>query len=68
MSNKLYDVLNKVQRWLPALGLLYLGLCKIWGFPLGSEVNETIVLVATFLASTLEIASVQYNKLKSNTL
>lgn len=68
MSNRLYDVLNKVQRWLPALGLLYLGLCKIWGFPLGSEVNETIVLVATFLASTLEIASVQYNKLKSNTL
>lgn len=62
MSNKTYDILSKVQRWLPALGAFYLGLCKVWDLPLGSEINETIVLVATLLATTLEISTVQYQK------
>lgn len=62
MSNKLYDILAKIQRWLPALGAFYLGLCKVWGFPLGSEVNQTIALLATLLAATLEISTVQYQK------
>ena len=62
MSNTVYDILNKIQRWLPALGVLYLGLCKVWGFPFGSEVNDTIVLVAAFLATTLEIASGKFYK------
>lgn len=62
MSNKVYDVLSKVQRWLPALGVFYLGLCKIWGFPFGDEVNQTIVLIATLLGTTLEIATAQYLK------
>lgn len=62
MSNKLYDILNKIQRWLPALGVFYLGLGKVWGLPLGNEVNETIVLVATLLATTLEIANGTYRE------
>lgn len=62
MSNTVYDILNKIQRWLPALGIFYLALCKIWGFNFGSEVNETIVAVATFLAATLEIFSVGFYK------
>ena len=62
MSNKVYDWLNKLQRWLPALGVCYLGLCKIWGFPYGDEVNQTIVLLATLLGTTLEIATAQYLK------
>ena len=62
MSNTTYDILNKIQRWLPAVGVLYLGLCKIWGFAFGSEVNDTIVIVATFLATTLEIFSAQFYK------
>lgn len=61
MSDKLYDILVKVQRWLPAVGLLYLGLCKVWNLPLGNEVNQTIIIVATFLATTLEIANSTYN-------
>ena len=62
MSNKLYDVLNKVQRWLPALGILYLALCQIWGFPYGQAVNNTILAVAAFLATTLEISTGVYHK------
>ena len=62
MSDKLYDFLNKLQRWLPALGVFYLALCQIWNFPLGNEINKTIVAIATLLATTLEIATSQYNK------
>lgn len=64
MSNRLYDILSKIQRWLPALGVFYLALCKIWHLPWGGEVNDTIVAVATFLAATLEISSGRYYKAK----
>ena len=60
MSNQLYDILSKIQRWLPALGAFYLGLCKVWGFLYGSEVNETIALMAALLAATLKISSARY--------
>lgn len=62
MSDKVYDFLSKFQRWLPAFGAFYLGLCQVWGLPLGDEVNETIVLLATLLATTLEISTVKYHK------
>lgn len=62
MSNTVYDILNKIQRWLPALGVFYLGLCKVWGFIYGSEINETIMLVATLLGATLEIFSAKFYK------
>lgn len=62
MSNEVYDILSKIQRWLPALGAFYLGLCKVWGFAFGSEVNETIALGATLLAATLEVSSMRYYK------
>lgn len=62
MSDKLYDFLNKLQRWLPALGIFYLALCQIWNLPFGNQVNQTIVAIATLLATTLEIANGQYHK------
>lgn len=64
LSDKTYDVLNKIQRWLPALGVFYLALCQTWGFKFGDEVNTTIVAVATLLATTLEIVNGQYLKNK----
>lgn len=64
MSNTLYDILNKLQRWLPAVGVFYLTLAKIWALPLGTEVNETVVAVCTLLAAFLEVSTSQYNKLK----
>lgn len=66
MSNKVYDILNKLQRWLPSLGLFYLGLCGIWGFSYGDQVNQTIVLIATLLGATLEVFSVAYLKKKES--
>lgn len=62
MSNKVYDVLNKIQRWLPSLGIFYLAMCQIWELPYGNEINETIVAIATLLATTLEIATSNYLK------
>jgi hypothetical protein len=62
MTNKVYDILSKIQRWLPSLGVFYLAICKIWGLPLGTEVNETILAIAALLAATLEISSARYFK------
>lgn len=62
MSDKLYDILNKIQRWLPALAAFYLGLTAVWPLPYGNEINKTIALVATFLAATLEIFQAKWNK------
>ena len=61
MSNKLYDILNKIQRWLPARGVFYLALCQIWGFQYGDEVNKTILAVTALLAATLEISTGKYH-------
>ena len=62
LTNQFYDILSKIQRWLPSLGLFYLALTKIWGLSFGSEVNDTVVAVATLLAATLEVSSARYYK------
>lgn len=60
MSNKLYDILNKIQRWLPALGAFYIAIASIWLLPLADEINKTIAAIATLLAATLEIFSARF--------
>lgn len=63
MSNKTYDILKWIaQYFLPAVGTLYLGLSKIWGFPHGEEVMGTIAAIDTFLGVMLGISSANYNK------
>ena len=66
LSNKVYDILSKVQRWLPALGVFYMALGKIWGLPYASEINETIVALAALMAATLEVSSARYYKTEAN--
>lgn len=62
MSNKVYDILKYIaQIVLPALGALYFGLAKIWGFPYGTEIVGTIAVVDTFLGAILKISTDQYN-------
>ena len=65
MSDRLYDILSKVQRWLPFLGTFYLAISAIWGFGFGEEVNETVMAVAALLAGTLEVANYNYEKNKN---
>lgn len=62
LSNKTYDILVKIQRWLPALGAFYIGLAKVWSLPLGNEVNATVGLIATLLAATIEVSISVFNK------
>lgn len=62
LSNTVYDILNKIQRWLPALGIFYVAICAIWHFPYGEQVNNTIVAIAALLATTLEISTGVYHK------
>lgn len=68
MSNQTYDIINKVQRWLPAVGVLYLTLANIWGLPYGDAINATVVAIATFLASILEVSSVAYHKAQAEAI
>lgn len=65
LSNKTYDIWNKVQRWLPAIAVLYVALAQIWGseyIPFADEINKTIMAICTFLASILEVSSSQFYK------
>lgn len=62
LSNKAYDIINKLQRWLCAVGVLYLAISAIWGLPFGDQINQTIVAVSAFLATFLEIATSKWNK------
>lgn len=62
LSNNAYDIINKIQRWLCAVGVLYLALSAIWGLPFGDQINQSIVAVSAFLATFLEIATSKWNK------
>lgn len=64
LTNNLYDVLSKIQRFLPALGVFYLALAQIWGLPFGDEINMTIAAIATLLGTALEISTGIYLKNK----
>ena len=62
MNDKTYDILNKLQRWLVAVGVAYLGISAIWGLPYGDEINQTIVVIATLLATILEVSTTKWQK------
>ena len=61
MTNKTYDVLSKIQRWLPALAVFYLALCQIWNFPYGEEIQKSVLALSALLAATLEISTSTYH-------
>ena len=62
LSNTLYDILNKLQRWLPLISALYVGLADTWGLPLAPQIEDTIKYVVIFLAGILETSTFFYNK------
>lgn len=63
MSNKTYDVLKWITRYLlPASATLYFALSGIWGLPYGEEVVGTLAAITAFLGVILGISTAQYNK------
>lgn len=62
MTDKCYDLLVILQRWLTAAGVLYLAISAIWGLPYGDEINQSIVAVCAFLAAIIEIQKSVWNK------
>lgn len=64
MTNNLYDILSKIQRFLPALGVFYLAIAQIWSLPYGDQINMTIAALATLLGTILEISTGIYLKNK----
>lgn len=63
LPDKVYDALKWIALIvLPAIGALYFGLAKIWGFPYGTEITGTIALISTFIGTIIGISTVQYNK------
>ena len=62
MTDKCYDLLCIVQRWLTALGVLYLAIAAIWKLPYGDEINQSVVAVCAFLAAIIEIQKSVWNK------
>ena len=62
MSDKCYDIMVIIQRWLTAIGVLYLAIAAIWKLPFGDEINQSIVAVCAFLAAIIEIQKSVWNK------
>ena len=67
LNDKVYDVLKWIALILiPAVGALYFGLARIWGFPYGEEIVGTLTLIVTFLGTILGISTAKYNKEANN--
>lgn len=65
-SEKWYTVVKWfVTVFMPALIALWLGLSKIWNFPMAEEIGATMALVTTFLGALLGIGSIRYKLLNS---
>lgn len=63
MTNKVFDIIRFLCEVLvPAIGALYFGLSKIWGFPYGHEVVGTCSVVAVFLGAIIGINRASYNE------
>lgn len=64
---KLPDKVYNVLKWLclifmPALAYGYSALSKIWGLPYGSEVAETINIIACVIGICIGVSTLNYNK------
>lgn len=61
LPDRVYDCLKWVAMIvLPALSTLYLGLAKIWGWPLGPEIAQTLMLLDAFIGALLGLSSIGY--------
>lgn len=62
MSNKVYDVLKYIGRFvIPALTALWLTVGKVWNLPLTEEIGATIAAIGVFWNAVLQVQSNGYN-------
>ena len=60
-NNKFYETAKWIVTvFMPALIALWLGLAKIWNFPMAEEIGATLALITTFLGALLGIGSIRY--------
>lgn len=67
LPDKVYEIL----KWtclvvLPALAYGYSALSEIWNLPLGTQVSQTINIVATVIGVIIGVSSLNYYKDKEN--
>ena len=63
MKNVTYDHLKWIAQYLlPAAGVFYAAIAKLWNLPFGTEITGTIAAVDTFLGAVLGISSMNYKK------
>ena len=63
MNNRTYDILKQIaQVWLPALGVLWFSISRIWGIGYGEEILATITAIDCFLGAVLGVSTMAYNK------
>lgn len=60
LTNRAYDILKYIQRYLGAFSSLYVALAAIWGWPYANEISKTLAAVAAFLAIILEVSTATY--------
>ena len=67
LNNKLYDVLKWVALIaLPALGVFYFTIAKIWGLPYGAEITATIDALALLIGTLIGVSHLNIKKEESN--
>ena len=63
LPNKIYDVLKWVCLiGFPALAYGYSTLAEIWGLPYGTEIPQTINVVAFVIGVMIGVSTLNYNK------
>ena len=65
MQNGLYDALRFVaELLLPALGVFYVAIAKIWGLPYGEAIAGTLAALDTLLGAFVKWCKSKYDKKK----
>ena len=59
LPDKAYDLIKYIVTIvIPALGLLYVGLAGVWGWPFADKVARSIAIVETSLCSIMGISTI----------
>lgn len=60
LSDKTYDVLAFIQRFLAPISTFIVALCSIWGWEWGEQVAATIAALTVLLSAWLKACSNKY--------